>query len=950
MKKIWYRRILTGLLFMGIIVLAGYGYVVYDTVKKDGSQTEQEVSARSLKENTVLLGGMPVGIYMETEGVMVLGTQSVENQEGIKEEPAKNLVKAGDYIVGINGEKVENKKELADCVKNLEKETVILQIRRDREEIELKMTPVSVSSKERKLGIWVRDNLQGLGTITFLTRDSRFGALGHGIHDVDTNGLVEIAKGSLYATNIRTLMKGRAGMPGSLEGIIVYNSFNRLGEIEKNTEAGIYGKLEKVDRLFEEEIAIEVAKKEEIKITALYERLSRDDEQAGESNSIQNQKKYLEEYARQHGLRNIRHFYDDGYSGTNFNRPGFAALLEEVEAGRVETLVVKDLSRFGRNYLQVGYYTEILFPKKGVRFIAINNNVDSATPQDNDFTPFLNIMNEWYAKDTSNKIKSIFLSRMNDGKRCSGSIPYGYNRLPEDKQTLVVDPVASQVVKHIFELAAEGLTPPAIARQLTEEKVLIPSAYTLQYHPEQCNRKAEYGCTNWNANTVREILSRQEYLGHTVLRKTIGTNFKTDERRFATDEERLLFEDTHEPIVDGELWEQAHRRLKHATRRIKEGTHQEECLLPGLVYCADCGSKMSYQTNYYKSGEPYHSFRCSSYGNRTVNCTIHHISDKVLYQLVLRSIQRLSSHIIADERGFAEELKCKWEAQANGKPQKQKGELQTINRRLNELDRLIGSLYENFISGLLPEKQYKSLMKKYSTEQDSLESQVSEIQEKLEQTKASSAHIGRFIRLIKKYKQPAELTKEMACELIDKIVVYEAVGKKPNRQQQVDIYYNFIGQFDLPLSEKEIAEARQKAEQEAVEKAKRKKNRQRESNVAHQAKAKAERWAANDGHKYPKRICEQCGKEFYPNSTRQRFCNTDCTKAHQQAEKEKKRFAEKGEHTFRQKVCKICGKPFWPSNGQEVLCSEECKTINRNQRQLAYYHRKQSGQKAGEAI
>ena len=686
------------------------------------------------------------------------------------------------------------------------------------------------------------------------------------------------------------------------------------------------------------------------RVTALYERLSKDDEQQGESNSILNQKRFLEDFARKSGMTNIKHFTDDGYTGRNFNRPGFQAMLAEAEAGKIGTIIVKDMSRFGRNYLEVGFYTEILFPKKQIRFIAINNSVDSDKPQDNDFTPFLNIMNEWYAKDTSNKIKSIFLSRMNDGKRCSGSIPYGYNRLPEDKQTLVVDPVASQVVKHIFELAAEGLTPPAIARQLTEEKVLIPSAYTLQYHPEQCNRKAEYGCTSWNANTVREILSRQEYLGHTVLRKTIGTNFKTDERRFATDEERLLFEDTHEPIVDSELWEQAHRRLKHATRRIKEGTHQEECLLPGLVYCADCGSKMSYQTNYYKSGAPYHSFRCSSYGNRTVNCTIHHISDKVLYQLVLRSIQRLSSHIIADERGFAEELKSKWEAQANGKPQKQKDELQIINRRLNELDRLIGSLYENFISGLLPEKQYKSLMKKYSTEQDSLESQVSEIQEKLEQTKASSAHIGRFIRLIKKYKQPTELTKEMTCELIDKIVVHEAVGKKPNRQQQVDIYYNFIGQFDLPLSEKEIAEARQKAEQEAAEKARRKKNRQRESNVAHQAKAKAERWAANDGHKYPKRVCEQCGKEFYPSSTRQRFCNTDCTKAHQQAEKEKKRFAEKGEHTFRQKVCKICGKPFWPSNGQEVLCSEECKTINRNQRQLAYYHRKQSGQKAGEAI
>lgn len=291
-------------------------------------------------------------------------------------------------------------------------------------------------------------------------------------------------------------------------------------------------------------------------------------------------------------MTNIKHFTDDGYTGRNFNRPGFQAMLAEAEAGKIGTIIVKDMSRFGRNYLEVGFYTEILFPKKQIRFVAINNSVDSDKPQDNDFTPFLNIMNEWYAKDTSNKIKSIFLSRMSDGKRCSGSIPYGYNRLPEDKQTLVVDPVASQVVKHIFELAAEGLTPPAIARQLTGEKMLIPSAYTLQYHPEQCNRKAEYGCTNWNANTIREILSRQEYLGHTVLRKTIGTNFKTDERRFATDEERLVFEDTHEPIVDSELWERAHRRLKHATRRIKEGTHQEDTVVPRFNSAGGDGDRL----------------------------------------------------------------------------------------------------------------------------------------------------------------------------------------------------------------------------------------------------------------------------------------------------------------------------------------------------------------------
>ena len=687
------------------------------------------------------------------------------------------------------------------------------------------------------------------------------------------------------------------------------------------------------------------------RVTALYERLSKDDEQQGESNSIVNQKEYLAEYARKNGFTNIRHFTDDGYTGRNFNRPGFQAMLAEIEAGKVGTVIVKDMSRFGRNYLQVGFYTEILFPQKQVRFIAVNNSVDSDRPQDNDFTPFLNIMNEWYAKDTSNKIKSIFLSRMNDGKRCSGSIPYGYNRLPEDKQTLVVDPIASKVVKHIYELAAHGNNPGMIARKLSEEKVLIPSAYTLEYHPEQCNRKAESGCTRWNSNTVREILNRQEYLGHTVLRKTIGTNFKTDARRFATDEERLVFENTHEPIIDNELWEQAQKGLKHAVRRLKEGTHQTECRLPGLVYCADCGSRMGYEVHYYKSGEKYFSYRCSNYmsdyANQTKLCTSHYISEKTLCTLVLHSIQRISKRVISDERGFAEGLKSKWQAQEDTKPQEQKDELVKIKRRLDELDRLISGLYENFVSELLPEKQYKSLMQKYSQEQTSLEHRKEEIDEDMQKEKVSSVDIGRFIKLIKKYKEPKELTVEMACDLIDKICVHEAEGKKPNRTQQVDIYYNFIGQFDLPLTEKEIAEANKKAEQEAKEKAEKKAERQRERNKAFREKEKAERWAANDGHKYPKRVCEHCGKEFYPNSTRQRFCNTDCTKAYQKAEKEKKRFAEKGNHIFRQKACKVCGKLFWPSNGQEVLCSEECKIFNRNQRQLEYYHRKKSERNAG---
>ena len=365
-----------------------------------------------------------------------------------------------------------------------------------------------------------------------------------------------------------------------------------------------------------------MAKKEEIKITALYERLSRDDEQAGESNSIQNQKKYLEEYARQHGLRNIRHFYDDGYSGTNFNRPGFAALLEEVEAGRVETLVVKDLSRFGRNYLQVGYYTEILFPKKGVRFIAINNNVDSATPQDNDFTPFLNIMNEWYAKDTSNKIKAIFKSRMKDGMRCSGSIPYGYKRKPDDKQTLIVDEPAAEVVRKIFRLVCQGNSTTAIAEMLTADKVLIPSAYAALNQPKNCRHKNVADPCRWSATTVGYILDRQEYLGHTVLGKSICENFKTKQRRAATPDELMIFpdtheatvnfktrkhfkdkkshyvpedewtifEDTHEAIIDQETFDLA-QKVRSKVRRYPDGWG-EVAPLTGLMYCADCGGKM----------------------------------------------------------------------------------------------------------------------------------------------------------------------------------------------------------------------------------------------------------------------------------------------------------------------------------------------------------------------
>lgn len=315
------------------------------------------------------------------------------------------------------------------------------------------------------------------------------------------------------------------------------------------------------------------------RITALYERLSRDDDLTGESNSITNQKKYLEDYARRNGFENIRHFTDDGFSGVNFNRPGFQSLIKEVEAGNVETLIVKDMSRLGRNYLQVGFYTEVLFPQKNVRFLAINNSIDSNNASDNDFAPFLNIMNEWYAKDTSNKIKAIFDARMKDGKRCSGSIPYGYNRLPSDKQTLVVDPVASEVVKRIFTLANDGKSTRAIAEILTEEKVLTPAAYAKEYHPEQYNGNKFTNPYLWAMSTIRNILDRQEYLGHTVLRKSVSTNFKLHKRKSTDEEEQYVFPNTHEPKTLPQQiakYEQSIEGYLSDMDRLKENTHPNE--------------------------------------------------------------------------------------------------------------------------------------------------------------------------------------------------------------------------------------------------------------------------------------------------------------------------------------------------------------------------------------
>ena len=466
-----------------------------------------------------------------------------------------------------------------------------------------------------------------------------------------------------------------------------------------------------------------MAKKEEIKITALYERLSRDDEQIGESNSIQNQKMYLEEFARQKGLRNIRHFSDDGYSGTNFNRPGFTALLEEIDAGRVETLVVKDLSRFGRNYLQVGYYTEIVFPKKGVRFIAINNSVDSANPTDNDLTPFLNIMNEWYAKDTSNKIKAVFKSRMKNGLRCSGSIPYGYKRTKDDKQQLLVDEPAAEVVRSIFRLACQGMGVTTIASIMTEEKNLIPSAYAAKHFPENCRHIEITNPYQWNATTVGYILDRQEYLGHTVLGKSICENFKTKQRRAATSDELMIFPDTHEAIIDQDTWDIARKIRLNKKPRVANGTYTHR--LSGLIYCADCGARMGYISPESKHGDTHYdsdsAFQCGNYRSTTGECVSHFVKTSVLEAAISQAIQTVSKYVLENEAEFVSQLKAVWNENKAKHTDTGQQELWEAEKRISELDSMIQNLYESSMKGLLPERQVQRMIQQYDEEQILLE-------------------------------------------------------------------------------------------------------------------------------------------------------------------------------------------------------------------------------------
>ena len=520
------------------------------------------------------------------------------------------------------------------------------------------------------------------------------------------------------------------------------------------------------------------------KITALYERLSRDDELQGPSNSILNQQAFLEDYAKRNSFTNVRHFTDDGVSGTTFDREGFKAMIAEVEAGNVATIIVKDMSRFGRDYLKVGFYTDVMFRDKGVRFIAVNNGIDSDKQGDNDFTPFLNIMNEFYARDSSRKIQAIFKARMQDGKRVSPSVPYGYRRDPQDKQHLIVDEEAAAVVRRIFQMVIDGYGVKGIADALTADKVLIPSAYAKLHNPENDHSKGFHDPCLWSSTAVGYILEKQEYMGHTVLGKTICENYKTKKRRKAKPEELMIFRDTHEAIVDEETWQLAHRLKK--TIRKPSYPDRPANPLTGLLYCADCGHKLTHHQPSPSKKKVYDAddyYICGNYRQLTRDCTIHYIKTSTIEKLILTAIREVSAYVREDEKEFIRIVRDAASAGQEQTAREQKKRLRQVEKRIAELDELIRKLYEGNATGKIPDKHFNRLLVEYDTEQNALEQEAAELKEGITAQAEDGMRAQRFVSLVRRYTNFDELTAPMLNEFIEKVVVH-ANGADANEQRQ----------------------------------------------------------------------------------------------------------------------------------------------------------------------
>ena len=550
------------------------------------------------------------------------------------------------------------------------------------------------------------------------------------------------------------------------------------------------------------------------KITPLYERLSRDDELQGESNSISNQKKMLEDFARRNGLPNPTHFTDDGVSGTRFDRPGFLAMMEEVEAGRVEAIVIKDMSRLGRDYLKVGQVMEIL-RQRGVRLIAINDGVDSLKGDD-DFTPFRNIMNEFYARDTSRKIRSVFKSKGMSGKHLTGTVIYGY-LWNEKREHWLVDEEAAAVVRHIFALAMEGYGPYQIATKLSEEKIEMPAVHLARYGEGVNKNKTFADIYRWSASTVVEILKKREYLGHTVNFKT-RKHFKDKKSHYVDESEWTIFENTHEAIIDQETFDNV-QRIRGNARRYPDG-FGEAHPLTGLMYCADCGGKMYVHRTY--NGKRVPQYTCGQYSKYPIGSlcpTQHRIKAEAVLTLIADMLRAIAEYSKNDRAEFIRTVQETQAAQQTVDISKKRKRLAAAQKRAGELERLICKIYEDNALGKLPDARYEALDTQYAKEQDALNAEITELEKAVTGYEQSRKSAEKFIALIDKYENFDTLTNTMLNEFVEKILVHERARKgSQDTTQEVEIYFNFVGRYippalqPVPLTPEEQEELRKKEE------------------------------------------------------------------------------------------------------------------------------------------
>lgn len=544
----------------------------------------------------------------------------------------------------------------------------------------------------------------------------------------------------------------------------------------------------------------------EPKICALYSRLSRDDEGDGTSNSIINQQKMLADYAAKNSFTNTRFFSDDGYSGVNYDRPAWKEMIAEVEKGNVLAVICKDLSRAGRNYLETGFYTEVFFREKGVRFIAIANNVDTDNRESAEFAPFLNIMSEWYARDSSRKVKTSLHAKAKRGERIASKVIYGYMKDPNTKGGWIIDDEVAPIVRRIFQMTIEGIGPRQIADILSAEKIDTPGYHMTRIGVGDANWANEKRRYFWRGSTISAMLAHVGYAGHTHSLKTENESYKSKRKIIKPKEEWLFFENTHPAIIEQEIWDMVQ---KCRTVKRRTDTTGEANPLTGLVFCSDCGKRMynhrhksCQRTTTKPNGKSrtfhspeYSTYCCSTHAQYKDECTSHYINSNALREIILETIKMTTSYARNNESAF---MKIICEASKNSHEQSIKHHKQQIvknEKRIGELDNLFKKIYEDFATGTLNAKRFKQLSDDYESEQEELERQTAELKSEVERFGNDSLRGDKFLGLAKRYTEFSELTTPMIHEFIDKIVVYQADKSSGKREQRVDVYLNYIGQF-----------------------------------------------------------------------------------------------------------------------------------------------------------